>query len=243
MKSRLARWGGGPQLLRGLLAFAFPFLLARVPHDIHYTGPLVVAGVLAYVVARWLVIAEPATLRESGGISGGHIGEAIFVTVALAVALTVLHETVDLDRTTLTVMVLGVLAYLPLHGGLLPFLAHWYLSRESQRGEERSERPNLRRFIRAAAFVAGETVVLIAIGLALNNHMEARRGPWGVWDVVPWVEIGLLVIGYLPIVWLEMAATKSRSNKQEEIDGAVEATLVQAAAVVVCALTGAAPWL
>jgi hypothetical protein len=243
MKARLARWGGGPQLLRGLLAFAFPLLLARLPHDIHYTAPLIAAGVFAYVAARWLVFAEPATLRDFGGIVRWHIAESVFVSVALAVALTVVHEALDLGRTASTVMVVGVIAYLFLHALGLPLLVLRSLRRQSQHSEEQPERPNLRRFIRAAAFVAGETVTLIAIGLAFDNHHEARRGPWGLWDVIPWVEILVLVVGYLPIVWLEMAATKSRTTEREEIDGAIEATLVQAAAVVVVALTGAAPWL
>jgi hypothetical protein len=243
MRERLALWGGGAQLLRGLLAFAFPLLLAFVPQDIHYTAPLVVVGVFGFIAARWLVLAEPATLRDMGGMAPVHMGEAVFATVALAVAFTVLHEVLDVDGSMTVIMVLTVLAYLFLHGILLPLIAAILLDRQGQREVTQSERPILRKFIRGAAFIAGEVVVLITIGLALEGHEEARQGPWGLWDVVPGTPLLLLLIGYLPIVWLEMAATKSRTGNRAEVHGAIEASLVQAGAVVVCAFTGIEPWL
>ena len=88
----LQRNGGGAQLLRGLLGLAFPFMLVLIPAEIRFTAPLVGGGVFAYLVARWLVLVEPTTLNDMGNAARGHIGEAVFPSLAFTMALTLLAE-------------------------------------------------------------------------------------------------------------------------------------------------------
>jgi len=235
---RLQRWGGGAQLLRGLLGFAFPFALVLIPAELRFTAPLIGGGVFAYLAARWLVLAEPTTLMDMGSAAAGHLGEAVFLSLALTMAVVLLGSS-GLINVGVGAGVILVIIYLLLHGMLLPLLA----SRRIKRAPTGAGRPNLRRFIRAAAFVAGETVSFMVIAMALHEHDVARQGPWSVWSVLPITEVVLLLVGYLPIVWLEMAATDTRTNRREEIHGATEAVLIQVAAVVVCVFTGHAPWL
>lgn len=238
LKAWIERLGGGAQILRGLLGFAFPYLLVLVPDDKSVKSPLVVAGVFSYIAARWLVLFEPKTLRDMGGTALGHWGEAIFVSLALVIALVLLHEAgvpVGIGAGVIIVIV-----YLIAHILLLPMLVRYRVARV----EDETERPSLRRFIRGVSFVAGEAVAAMTIGLALHYHESARRGPdWGLWDLVPIMPLVWLVVGYTPIVWLEMAATKQRNTRQAEVHGAIEASLVQAGAIVMSALTGRAPWL
>ena len=238
MKQLVERLGGGAQILRGLLGLAFPYLLAILPTDKRVTWPLIIVGILSYIAARWLVLFEPKTLLDMGPLARGHWGEAIFVSLALVIALVILHEAgfgIGIGASIIVVIV-----YLIAHIMLLPVLVMYRIAKV----EPEAERPNLRRFIRGASFVAGEAVAVMTIGLALHYHESARSGPdWGLWDITPIMPLVWLIVGYTPIIWLEMAATKQRTTRQAEVHGAIEASLLQAGAIVVSALTGRAPWI
>lgn len=239
MSGLLTRWGGGAQVLRGALGLAFPYLLALVPAEQIIIAPIVGVGVFSYIGARWLVVLEPATLADMGGAARGHWAEAIFVTLALVMALVGLGETGILN-VGIGAGVVICIVYLIAHILLLPLLVHL----REKKTEPRAERRMLRRFIRAAAFVAGEAVAAMTISLALHEHHLARSGPdWGVWDLLPVTPLVVLVVGFSPIVWLEMAATEDRVGRRREIHGAIEASLIQAGAILVTALTGRIPWL
>ena len=238
LKELLERLGGGAQILRGVLGFAFPYLLLLVPDDTSFKSPLIIAGIFSYIAARWLVAFEPKTLEDMGGTALGHWGEAIFVSLALVIALMLLNQSGI--HVGIGAGIIIVIVYLIAHIILLPFLVMFQVGR----AEQKPERPYLRRFIRGSAFVAGEAVALMTIALALHYHDEARRGPdWGIWDVFPIMPLIWMVVGYTPIIWLEMAATKQRATKAAEVHGAIEASLIQAGAIIVSALTGRAPWI
>lgn len=227
--------GWPSQVVRGVLGFGFPFLLTTIPADRQFTAPILFGGVILFITARLAALFEPETLRRGGGM-GMHIGEAIFVCLALTMALVLMAEA-DYLEIGIGAGVLVVIGYLLFHAIVLPLLTAWRM----ESSKDAPARMGLRRFVYAGAFFAEEGAALMCIALAVHTNIEARQGPWGLWDATPVFAMIVLVFFYLPILWLESCAHPGLSEG-ESMTAAIEGALLQAGAVLVGAFTGVHPW-
>lgn len=230
--SRAARWI--PQTLRGVLGLAFPWLITLIPADVRITGPVLAGGILLYATGRFASLFEPETLRRGGARAS--LGEGIFVCLTLIVALVALAEGGYLPIGIGT-GVLIVVGYLLVHAIVLPIA----LAMRASKLAESPARPGLRRLVYTGAFVAEETAALACIGLAVHAHVEARQGPWTLWDVTPIFPLLLLFL-YVPLLRLESAANPSLSE-EESVQASLEGLVLQIGAILVAAFTGVTPWL
>lgn len=230
------RWRGSlSQALRGALGLGFPWLLMAIPADKRITGPVIMGAVLLFIAARIGSLFEPETLRRGGGM-GAHIGEAIFVSLALTMGLVLLAEA-DFVEIGIGLGVILVIGYLLLHAIALPIVG----ALRAEKTKDRPARPILRRFVYTGAFVAQEGAALLCIALAVHVHVEARQGPWGLWEIVPILPMIVLAFFYLPLLWLESAAHPGLSRREAD-RAAFEGALLQVGAVLVGAFTGTNPW-
>jgi hypothetical protein len=187
------------------------------------------------VSARVATLFEPETLRRSG--AGAPIGEGIFVALAMIIALVAIDEAgyVDIGVGLGIALVLG---YLLVHVLVLPLL----LARRARTLAHARPRPRLRWLVYSGTFVAEEAAALTCVVLAMSTHVEARQGPWNLWDVVPIFALLVLGLLYRPLLMLEIAAHPNLSDAEIE-QAAFEGFLLQVGAVLVAALTGVAPWI
>lgn len=232
-KARRSAWPS--QLLRGALGLSFPWLLVAIPADVRFTGPALTTGVALFVVARIASLFEPETLRRTPGMLV-IVAEAVFVTLALILALVTMNEGGYID-TSIGAGVAIVIGYLLLHTLGVPLV----LMLRAGASQDKPPIGWLRHVIYAGAFVAEETAALTCVSLAAHMHVEARQGPWGLWDLVPIFPIILLVFFYVPLALFE-AAAHPRLREYDSLKAAFEGALLQVGAVLVAALTGVVPW-
>lgn len=227
--------GSISQVLRAALGLSFPWLLLSIPAEVAFTGPALAAGLLLFLTARIATLFEPETLRRTA--AGAPIGEGIFVALAMILALVANREAghVDIGIGGGIALVLG---YLLAHFLVLPFV----LARRARTLADARTRPRLRWLVYSGTFVAEEAAALTCVVLAVSTHVEARQGPWNLWDLVPIVPLLVLALLYRPLLMLEIAAHPNLSAAQSE-QAAFEGLLLQVGAVLVAALTGVAPWI
>ena len=223
-------------LLRGALGLSFPWLLTAIPAKVQFTAPALSIGVALYVIARVASLFEPETIRRTAGLLA-IVGEAIFVTLALILAMVTSNEAGYID-ISIGAGVGIVIGYLLFHMVVVPFA----LMLRSGAAEGKPPITWLRRIIYAGAFVAEEAAALTCIALAAQMHVEARQGPWGLWDIIPIFPLVLLVFFYVPLALFE-ASSHPRLDEKDSLAAALEGSLLQLGAVLVATLTGVVPWI
>lgn len=222
--------------LRAALGLLFALLYPRLSLDSPALAIAFATGWLLFVSARLLVLGEPATLRRlreapTGPI--GHVGEALFVTLALVFILLWLAG-LELVVVPMGAAIIAVIAYLIFHTLVLMGM----MAVASRRlGPDAPPRPRRRAFIHVAAFLAEQTVLVAALAVTEGARRSAVSSPSTILDLLSAPVLGLVLLGccYLPIARLSQATT-DRPLAIGEI------ALVQAAALFVLALTGSLPF-
>ncbi|MCB9568242.1 MAG: hypothetical protein H6710_13700 [Myxococcales bacterium] len=215
-----------------LLALVFPHLPVESP----WVALVFVGGWLAYVIARVLLLREPGALRVIAAAPPSlpyFIGEGLFVSLALVLLL------VWLDSAGLVVVPPGpaivmVIAYLLFHTVVLYFLTGFLAGGVA---DDAKPRPRLRLFIRVAAFLAEESVLLAALAVTEGARVTALSEPWSLLDLLtaPLMGIVLLIFCYRPIAGISAAVTDAPLEIGEIV-------VLQAAALYVLAFTGSLPF-
>lgn len=220
------------EYLRPALGLAFVIALPMLPADAWWTGVVFAVALLSYIVARVLVLVEPEARRfivEHPLPLWMHLGEAVFVTLALVLAMVVVHERglLAIGAATGTIVAIG---YLLAHGAGL-------VTAEALIGpSEAPARPGMRRFIVIATFFAEEAVLLSTLMATEGARVSMMQSPWSPWQslTLPIVGIVVLFACYVPITRISRAA-----DDPERLP--IDALLIQIAALFVYALTGTLP--
>ena len=218
--------------LRPVLALAFVILAPHLPMHTAWMAAVFALALVAYVVARILVLVEPRArsfLAEHPIPLWLHLGEAVFVTLALVLAMVMVDERglLSIGVATGTILAIG---YLLAHGvGLL--VAEAVLGTS-----DAPPKLGMRRFIVAAAFIAEESVLLATISVTEGGRASMASSPWHWWNTLtlPIFAIIVLVVCYIPITRISRAA-----GDPERLP--VDALIIQIAALYVLALTGTLP--
>jgi len=222
--------------LRATLGLLFALLYPRLTLDSPALAVAFASGWVLFVAARLLVLAEPGALRHlQASPTGplGHLGESIFVSLALAFVLLWVAG-VELIVVPMGAAIVLVILTLVLYTTVLGWLtAH----RSRQVGEVDTPRPRKRTIIRVGAFLAEQAVLLAALSITEGARRTAVSAPATILDLLSAPVLGLVLLGacYLPIARLSQAV----SDRPLPIG---EIVLVHAAALFVLALTGSLPF-
>jgi len=231
------KWRGWlSQVLRGIAGLSFPYFLSVIPLEPRTTGLVLAGAVALYIGARIGSLFEPETLRRGGG-AVSYIGEALFVSLAITMALVLVGES-GYVHVGVGAAIVTVIGYLIFHALVLPMVARHQI----QATEDAPVRPLLRRFVYVGAFIAEEGAALMCMALAVHVNVEARQGPWGLLDVVPVFPLVLLAFFYFPVLRLQTASHPGLTSEQSKA-AAFEGALLQGAAVLLAAFTGTNPWI
>ncbi|MCA9658929.1 MAG: hypothetical protein KC486_11345 [Myxococcales bacterium] len=222
--------------IRAALGLLFALLFPRLSLTSPWFAVAFAGGWLLFVVARLLVLREPAALRFLRATPSGlalHVGEAVFVSLALAFLLLWLAG-LGLVVVPMTAGIALVLGYFLFHAVVLWMLTSHFTGRVTEHGRSR---PQLRRVLRIAAFLGEECVVVAALAVTEGARVEALSGPASVADLLAAPLLGLLLLGlcFTPIARLSQAAS-------DETLALGEIALVHGAALFVLALTGSLPF-
>ncbi|MEZ4384705.1 MAG: hypothetical protein R3A79_25475 [Nannocystaceae bacterium] len=222
--------------LRAALGLLFALLFPRLSLTSPWFAVAFAGGWLLFVVARVLVLREPAALRSLRATPSGlalHVGEAVFVSLALAFLLAWLTS-LELVAVPLGVGVVVVISYLLLHAVALWLLTGLCAARVAA---DAPPRPGLRRLLRVAAFLGEECVLLAALAVTEGARLDALSAPAGLLDLLRAPLLGLVLLGlcFTPIARLSQAAS-------DEALALGDIALVHAAALFVLALTGSLPF-
>jgi hypothetical protein len=220
------------EYMRPALGLLFVILVPLLPAGSPWTATVFVLALLAYIVARVLVLVEPEARRfivDHPIPLWMHIGEAVFVTLALILAMVLAHER-DLVSIGIGAGTILAIGYLLVHGvGLV-------LTENLLGTSDAPPREGMRKFMIVATFIAEESVLLSALVTAEGARVDLLNGPWQPWRLlfVPIFPIVLLIACYIPISRIGRAA-----GDPERVP--TDAIVVQIAALYVYALTGTLP--
>jgi len=222
--------------LRAALGLLFALLYPRLSLGSPALAIAFVGGWLLFVTARLLVLGEPETLRRlqaapTGPI--GHVGEALFVTLALVFILLWLAG-IEIVVVPTGAAIIVAIAYFIFHTVVLVGLTAFVSRRLDVSARPR---PGRRTFIHVAAFLAEQAVLVASLAVTEGARRSAVSSPATILDLLSAPVLGLVLLGccYLPIARLSQA-TSERPLAIGEI------ALVQAAALFVLALTGSLPF-
>jgi hypothetical protein len=213
--------------VRGLVAFLFVLVVPRLPARSMISWLVLATGILVYIAARTLVLFEPGTLsrlRDAPMPMILHIGEAVIVSLALVLVVSLFGEHVGLSLPAGVLIVVGYLLY---HGVVLQLAERWLPAK----GEPRV---SLARFILGASFVAEQGLLLTSMVVTQGARHGMVTGPWSAWEILtlPLGGIVVIVVGFLPIA---RVATAAADDARREV---LNTVVIQVAALYAFAITG-----
>jgi hypothetical protein len=219
------------ELLRPALGFAFALMLPMLPLESRWTTLFFVLALLAFMVARVLVLVEPEARRFLATHPlpmWMHLGEATCVMLALVFGLLMLAGqglTIGIGAG-----VLIAVCYLLLHGVGLT------LAERAVTGDDKPARPSMRSFIAGTTFVAEESLLLATMVMTEGERAAMSRAPWDLSSTLtlPLVAVVVLIACYVPIQRLSRAAGDPEALP-------IDALAIQITVLFVYALTGTQP--